>query len=123
MVGLLVVVMVGASACGSASSAGVRASATGPSAAAVAPANGVTIHTFMFGPATLDVTAGTTVTWANQDSILHTVTSGTPGHGDGLFGHNLNGAGSSYTFVFDSPGRYPYFCSIHNVMRGTIVVS
>ena len=41
------------------------------------PAGNVVIHAFAFGPQKISVTAGSTVTWTNQDAILHTVTPGT----------------------------------------------
>jgi plastocyanin len=74
-------------------------------------------------PAELTVPAGTNVTWTNQDDILHTATSGaTPGMGDGKFDGQMDGPGKSFSHVFDKPGRYPYFCSRHTSMTGTVVV-
>jgi len=83
----------------------------------------VTVRTFMFDPSPLHVTRGTTVMWSNQDRIDHTVTSGTPNDPNGMFDGSLPRAGATFTFRFDKPGTYPYFCRIHNVMRGEIVVS
>jgi len=83
----------------------------------------VTVKQFQFMPAELTVKAGTTVTWTNQDDILHTVTSGaTPGTADGKFDGPMDGRGKSFSHLFDQAGRYPYFCSRHNSMTGTVVV-
>jgi plastocyanin len=83
----------------------------------------VTVKQFQFMPAELRVKVGTTVTWTNQDDILHTATSGaTPGTADGKFDGPMDGRGKSFSHVFDQPGRYPYFCNRHNSMTGTIVI-
>lgn len=83
----------------------------------------VTIKGFIFKPSPLQVKAGTRVTWTNEDQIQHTVTSGTPGSKDGKFDGTLDGAGKTFTFTFDSPGTYAYFCDRHNSMTGEVVVS
>ena len=67
--------------------------------------------------------AGTKVTWTNGDEILHTVTSGVPGATDGTFNGQLDGKGTSFSFPFDKPGSYKYFCSRHNSMTGVVDVS
>lgn len=105
-------------------------SSTAPSApaqpsAAPAPAPSgsgaaVTIQNFAFSPATLTVKPGTTVTWTNQDSASHTVVSadGAPA----AFQSGTLATGSTYQFTFATAGTYPYHCSIHPSMTGTIVV-
>lgn len=83
----------------------------------------VTVKQFQFMPAELTVKAGTNVTWTNQDDILHTATSGaTPGTSDGTFDGPMDGRGKSFSHVFDQTGRFPYFCSRHTSMTGTVVV-
>jgi plastocyanin len=84
---------------------------------------GVTIQTFQFKPAALEVKAGTGVSWTNGDDILHTVTSGTPERPDGRFHSPLDGKGATYRRIFADPGTYPYFCNRHRSMRGEIVVT
>jgi plastocyanin len=92
-------------------------------AATPAGNSAVTVKQFQFMPADLTVPAGTNVTWTNQDDILHTATSGaTPGTADGNFDGQMDGRGKSFSHVFDKPGRYPYFCSRHTSMTGTVVV-
>ena len=69
----------------------------------------------------LVVSAGATLTWVNRDSATHTSTSrvGSPGR------WNSRGlrTGESFTFAFNEPGTYEYFCSIHPRMTGTVTVN
>jgi plastocyanin len=79
-----------------------------------------------FNPDTLTIKVGTTVVWVNQDSYIHTVTSGTsPNDRSGLFDSgNLNG-GDTFSFTFDTAGTYDYFCIPHYSMGmiGKIIVT
>ena len=77
----------------------------------------VKIDNFTFGPATLTVTAGTTVTWTNKDDIPHTVVST-----DGVFKSKVLDTDEKFTFTFSKAGNYPYFCSIHPKMTGKVIV-
>lgn len=81
------------------------------------------IHTFAFGPQNIAVKAGDTVTWTNQDAILHTVTAGTSKDPGTAFNAKMDGVGSTFSFTFTKPGTYPYHCSIHEVMQGVVTVS
>jgi len=83
----------------------------------------VEIRTFQFRPGHLEVKAGTTVRWTNQDDITHTVTSGTPEARDGRFAQRLSGKGTATTIELKEPGLYPYFCERHPSMRGDIRVN
>jgi plastocyanin len=83
---------------------------------------GVAIQLFQFKPAQVEVRARSKVTWANQDDIGHTVTSGTPEQRDGRFDLPLDGKGSTAVVQLNEPGTYPYFCSRHQAMRGEIRV-
>jgi plastocyanin len=85
---------------------------------ATAP-NAVTIDNFAFGPATITVPAGTTVTWTNQDDEPHTVTSTADPKS---FKSAALDTGDHFSFTFDKPGTYQYFCEIHPHMTGTVVV-
>lgn len=86
--------------------------------AAVEP-NTITIDNFTFGPQTITVTAGTTVTWINHDDEPHTVVNeGAPR----LFKSQALDTDDKFAFRFDKPGTYQYFCSIHPHMTGTVVV-
>jgi plastocyanin len=78
-----------------------------------------------FSPNTLNVQAGTTVTFVNTDGNSHTVTSVKAGttEPDGTFDSGIISAGKSFSFKFDKPGTYEYICNIHIHMRGTVNVS
>jgi len=82
----------------------------------------INIQTFQFQPKQLEVAAGTTVTWINQDDIRHTITSGTPENKDNRFDANLAGKGAKFSFTFAQPGTYSFFCDRHQHMRGEITV-
>jgi plastocyanin len=82
----------------------------------------VSVQLFQFKPGQLEVRAGSTVTWANQDDIGHTVTSGTPEQRDGRFDLALDGKGATASVQLREPGTYPYFCRRHQSMRGAIHV-
>jgi len=92
----------------------VRASG---SAEAQGAAVEVKIDNFVFGPQTLTVSAGTTVTWINRDDIPHTVVSN-----DGVFKSKVLDTDDKFSFTFAKPGTYPYFCSIHPKMTAKVVV-
>ena len=77
----------------------------------------VSIDNFTFGPQTLTVKAGTTVTWTNKDDIPHTVAAVNK-----EFRSKALDTDDAYTFTFTTPGTYAYFCSLHPHMTGTIVV-
>jgi plastocyanin len=71
-----------------------------------------------FSPNPVEVKVGETVTWVNDDSGRHTVTSK-----DGVFDSGMMGKGQSFSFTFDKAGEYPYFCEPHPTMVGTVVVT
>ena len=83
---------------------------------ASAPAE-VKVDNFSFGPGTLTVAVGTTVTWTNRDDIPHTVVST-----DGVFKSKVLDTDEKFSFTFNKPGAFPYFCSIHPKMTGKVVV-
>jgi plastocyanin len=87
-----------------------------------APVTGkaVAIKNFAFSPAALKVKAGTTVTWTNQDTDAHTVTSA--GSGGPLHSATLN-TRATYRYTFTKPGTYAYLCTIHPFMTATVEVT
>jgi amicyanin len=87
-------------------------------AAAAAAGPTVKIDNFTFGPATLTVKAGTTVTWVNGDDIPHTVVS----DDHTTFKSKVLDTDQSFSFTFAKPGVYSYFCSLHPHMTGKVVV-
>jgi nitrite reductase (NO-forming) len=80
-----------------------------------------------YTPPVITVEAGTTVTWTNEDAIVHTVTSGTAsdtaGTFDGTFDSGDMAEGDTFSFTFDEPGEFPYFCIPHPWMQGTVIVT
>jgi plastocyanin len=87
----------------------------------IAPAAGaemeVKIDNFTFNPPRLTVKAGTTVKWLNDDDIPHTVVSSSK-----TFKSHALDTLDQFSFTFETPGLYEYFCSLHPHMTGTIVV-
>jgi len=94
---------------------------TAPSAGAVAPpapagAVRVGIVNFSFTPASITVKVGQPIQWTNGDAVAHTVDF------SGDTSKVLN-RGDIYTKIFSRPGVYPYICSIHPFMHGTVTVT
>lgn len=77
----------------------------------------VKIDNFSFGPTTLTVASGTTVTWVNNDDVPHTVVSD-----DKVFRSKALDTDDKYSYTFTKPGTYNYFCSVHPKMIAKIVV-
>jgi plastocyanin len=77
----------------------------------------VHIDNFQFSPATLTVSAGTTVLWTNQDDMVHTVTSS-----ERVFSSPSLETDQTFTYTFTKPGTYTYFCKLHPRMTATVIV-
>jgi plastocyanin len=77
----------------------------------------VAISGFAFVPQTLTVSVGTTVTWANNDSSSHTITSN-----DNLFESGTIAKGATFSHTFEQKGTFNYRCSIHPSMTGKVIV-
>ncbi|WP_458745350.1 cupredoxin domain-containing protein [Candidatus Nitrosocosmicus sp. T] len=83
-----------------------------------------------YSPNPFEITVGQTVVWTNDDTAFHTVTSGTVGAADagqifdsGLAGPNaLISKGKIFEHRFDTAGEYPYYCTLHPAMVGTVIV-
>ncbi|MET0420650.1 MAG: cupredoxin domain-containing protein [Acidimicrobiia bacterium] len=78
----------------------------------------ITIKNFEYAPPALNVAAGTTVKVVNADGTVHTVTATKGGFDTG----DLQG-GAQASITVSKPGRYTYFCDIHNYMTGVIEAS
>ena len=77
-----------------------------------------------FLPGEVTIAAGGHVEWANTDEAMHFATSGdgatmTP---DGVFDSGMMNPGDTFSFTFEEPGTYPYYCMVHAWMVGTIIV-
>jgi len=76
-----------------------------------------------FLPYEVSINVGDTVTWLNDDTAAHTVTSGTAVDGPSdVFDSSLVLAGSSFSFTFEEAGTYEYFCMVHPWMEGFVIV-
>ena len=95
-----------------AGSESVRANDQPPAANAA-----VKIDNFVFGPQTIAVPVGTTVTWTNSDDIPHTAVST-----DGVFKSKVMDTDEKFSYTFTKAGTYSYYCSIHPKMTGQVVV-
>lgn len=77
----------------------------------------VKIDNFSFGPQTVTIPIGATVTWVNRDDIPHTVVST-----DGVFKSKVRDTDEKFSYTFTKAGTYSYFCSVHPKMTGQVVV-
>jgi plastocyanin len=77
----------------------------------------VKIDNFSFGPQTVTVSVGATVTWINRDDIPHTVVST-----DGVFNSKVKDTDEKFSYTFAKAGTYLYYCSVHPKMTGKVVV-
>ena len=100
-------------------SAGTAVTSDGTDPADASPTGPVeaSIVDLAFEPAVIEVEAGASVTWANEDSVPHTVTARTADFNSGVMQE-----GETYSQTFDEPGTFDYFCAIHPSMSGSVVV-
>lgn len=90
-----------------------------PPAGAAVTTTSVDIKEFAFGPQSITVKVGATVTWTNDDQDPHTVTSQS-GNGP-LKSQTLNN-GDTFKYTFTKAGTFDYLCTIHPFMTGSVVV-
>jgi aldose sugar dehydrogenase len=76
-----------------------------------------------YQPNPVEVSVGDTVTWTNDDTQPHTVTSGQNGQPDGRFDSSIMAPQQTFEHTFTEPGEYPYYCVLHPNMIGTVSVS
>jgi plastocyanin len=130
--GLIAATMVLATAgagCGSSSSTSASASTTSSTAAAktgatkataTKPVSGhatVAIRNYMYAPMHLTVTAGTKVSFHNDDQTAHTATAI-----NGAFDSGTVAPGKTRSVTLKKPGTYAYHCLFHEFMTATITV-
>ena len=72
----------------------------------------------MYGPRDVTIAPGTKVTWVNDDQVPHTVAETHQVFRSGALDTN-----DRFSYVFDTPGVYEYFCALHPQMIGKITVS
>lgn len=87
----------------------------------------VSLQNIAYHPGSITVQVGTQISWTNNEPdsfIQHTVTSGTPGAPNGVFGSPILSPGQSFQFTFATAGTFSYFCQIHGAaMTGTVIVT
>lgn len=77
-----------------------------------------------YQPNPLTVNVGQEVKWTNDDTQIHTATSGTAGSAESgqVFDSGIVVPESTFSFKFDDPGEFPYYCTLHPQMVGTVYV-
>jgi plastocyanin len=95
----------------------VSAGRVGLARAAAPAAAAVSIDNFSFTPREITVAKGTTVTWTNRDDVPHTVVSP-----DKAFRSKALDTDDQFSFTFQDAGTYSYFCSVHPMMTGKVIV-
>jgi plastocyanin len=121
---------------GNTTTAGAAANQMAPNTRAASPlvtsvsiVNGASLPTNeeFYAPDVARITVGSMVTWKNDDTTSHTVTSGTVQNNtptpDGRFDSGILNAGASFPFLFDKAGEYPYYCTIHPWMTAKVTAS
>jgi plastocyanin len=81
------------------------------------PMNATGLGSSAYAPNPVTISAGTTVRWVNNDSIAHTSTSDA-----GSFDTGTIAAGASASSTFQTAGSFPYHCTFHRGMVGTVIV-
>lgn len=109
-------------ACGggsSSSSSSATTTTTGGTAGTRATASSINIENFAYQPRSITVKAGASITVKNADSATHTVTADNNAFDTG----NINGSGTKTFTAPTTPGSFPYHCTIHPFMHGTLTVT
>ncbi len=83
---------------------------------------GCDIEDVCYIPSNIVVEKGGSVTWLNEDSSFHTVTSGFYGEPTDLFDSGYLDPYEYYTLSFDEIGTYDYFCTLHPWMMAQVIV-
>lgn len=82
-----------------------------------APSSDITIKDFSFNPAEFTAKKGASVSWSNEDSVVHKITMDS-----GLFEQTLN-SGEQSSYTFNEAGTYSYHCGLHPKMKGKIIIT
>jgi plastocyanin len=112
---IVVISLVGCSQSSSSTTSGQTSSVSSSTTSSLS--SYVTISNFAFDPKELTVSKGTKVTWTNNDSVNHTITSDS-----GAFESGDLAKGDSFSFTFNDTGSFSYHCKIHPLMTAKIIV-
>jgi plastocyanin len=87
--------------------------------------NSATLGDKAYVPNPAEVKVGESVTWTNDDSQIHTATSGAVGAEDSgsVFDSGILSPKATFDFTFDTAGEYDFYCTLHPQMFGKVVVS
>ena len=109
----------------SANMTGNSTGSSGGNSVTISPGSSSPSNGKSFVPDTLTVSKGTTVTWTNGDSTLHTVTSGSAESGNSgtEFDSSYLAAGKTFQHQFSISGTFDYYCTLHPYMKGKVVVT
>jgi plastocyanin len=91
-----------------------------PSTAAPAGAQGATkaeLHGMVFAPNRIEIAAGTTIVWTNNDPVVHTLTADDKSWDSGAIE-----PGQTWSHTFTQPGEFAFHCTPHPFMKGVLVV-
>jgi plastocyanin len=122
-VAVAAVALVASGACGGGGDGGgdnTKADGAASASGAVAPEPAIDIVNFVFEPKSLTVKAGTTVTWTNEDTAVHSVKDTSPLATP--VSPDLS-KGATFTITYGQPGSYTYICGIHQYMTGSVQVA
>lgn len=107
--------------------AGENAAPATVTAVSIVVGAGVPTNGEFYSPDVVETTVGSMVTWTNEDTTPHTVTSGTVegnvGTPDGVFDSDILAKSASFSWVPEEAGEYDYYCTLHPFMTGKVVVS
>jgi nitrite reductase (NO-forming) len=102
---------------------GMTSTNTSSTSVSIVPGSGTPDSKVFFKPSPAKIAVGSTITWTNDDTLPHTVTSGNPEKGaDGIFDSGIMNAGKSFSHTFDKAGISKYYCAVHPWMIGTVMV-
>jgi plastocyanin len=109
------------------SSEGLVATTASVTTVSIVAGGSVPTNNEFYDPEDVESAVGSMITWINDDTAPHTVTSGiveddVPAP-DGGFDSGMMEPGDSFPFVFDQVGEYPYYCTVHPWMTGKVTVS
>ncbi len=78
----------------------------------------IDIENFTFSQKTITINKGDTITWKNIDNVPHQI----QGTSLASLKGPIMGYGLTYSYTFNDAGTYDYFCTIHPMMKGTVIV-
>jgi len=109
---------------GNSTMGGNQTTTSGPTVI-ISPGSSSPSNAKFFDPPKLTVSKGTTVTWKNGDSTMHTVTSGSAQGGESgtVFDSSYLTGGKTFQWTPNSTGTFDYYCTLHPYMKGQVVVN